>query len=76
MTRDVLRRNNTWVMLRKNHREGFRKAYSRWKTWRQILRTVPVQTDITGETEVWLICYLFNYLCAIYSLKSFYRAIA
>jgi len=72
--RDFLRRNNTWVMLRKAHREGFGHAFARWKTWRQILRTAPVHTDTGGDTEVRLICYLFDYLCAIWSLKSFYRA--
>ncbi len=72
--REWLRRNNTWIMLRKTHREGFGTAYRRWLTWRKILRTAPVITETEGDTEVRLICYAFDYLCAIWSLKSFYRA--
>ncbi len=72
--REWLRRNNTWIMLRKAHREGFGNAYRRWLTWRKILKTAPVITETEGETEVRLICYLFDYLCAIWCLKSFYRA--
>ncbi len=72
--RNWLRRNNAWIMLRKNHREGFGRAYNRWLVWRKILKTAPVITKTEGDTEVRLICYVFDYLCAIWSLKSFYHA--
>jgi len=72
--RNWLRRNNNWILLRKTHREGFGAAYKRWRMWRRILQTEPVITSTEGDTEVRLICYLFDYLCAIWSLKSFYRA--
>jgi len=74
MIRELLRRNNAWVMLRRAQKEGFAHAFQRWKLWRRILRTAPVRTDSEGETEVRLMCYFFDYLCAIWSLKSFYRA--
>ena len=72
--RELLRRSNSWVMLRKARAEGFGRAFRRWRLWRQILDTAPLQTDTAGETEVRLMCYFFDYLCAIWSLKSFYRA--
>jgi len=42
--REWLRRNNTWIMLRKTHREGFGNAYRRWRRWRKVLKTAPVIT--------------------------------
>ena len=72
--RELLRRSNTWVMLRKARAEGFGRAFRRWRLWRRVLNTAPMLTDTEGETEVRLMCYFFDYLCAIWSLKSFYRA--
>lgn len=69
-----LRRNNAWIAFRRAQREGFLTAYRRWRMWRRILDTPPLVTPLEGETEVRLICYFFDYLPAIWTLKSFFRA--
>ncbi len=57
-------------------KEGLLKAFQRWRLWRKILKTPPVATGIEGDTEVRLMCYYLDYLCAIWALKSFYAASA
>ncbi len=69
-----LRRSTAWVTLRKTQKEGFATAFRRWRMWRRILTTPPLMTPTEGDTQVRLICYLFDYLPAIWSLKSFFRA--
>jgi len=73
MIRTLLRKNDAWITLRQSHREGFGRAWRRWRLWRSVLRTKPIGTRTEGDTEVRLICYRYDYLCAIWSLKSFYR---
>ena len=70
--RDAFRRNQTWVMFRRAGREGYWRALRRWMLWRRILKTAPVATATEGSTEVRLMCYYLDYLCAIWALKSFY----
>ena len=71
-----LRRNGTWVTLRRVQREGWRKALHRWRLWLQILDTPPILTErVDGRTpvEVRLLCCERDYLCGIWALKSFYH---
>ena len=76
MIREWLRRSHSWVTFRRVQREGFGRAWKRWQLWRWILGTPPVRTHPVEEedgTEVHLVCYRNDYLCAIWALKSFYR---
>ncbi len=73
--RAALRRNPHWVALRRLHREGFVRAFRRWRLWLRILQTAPVPTRPAASNEpveVHLVCYRNDYLCAIWALKSFY----
>lgn len=73
--RRVLRSMPLYVDLRRWQREGFRKAASRYALWTQILKTPPVRTlkiSDDNRVELHLLCYLRDYLTAIWSLKSFY----
>ena len=72
--RDAFRRSQTWVIFRRAGREGYLHAFRRWMLWRRILKTAPITTGTEGDTEVRLMCYYLDYLCAIWALKSFYRA--
>ena len=75
--RSWLRRNHAWVTLRRVQREGFVRAWQRWRFWTRILQTPPVATRAAAghepPVEVHLLCYRNDYLCAIWALKSFYR---
>lgn len=74
--RNWLRRNHAWVTLRRVHREGWVRAWKRWRLWQRILTTPPVTTRPAAENEpieVHLLCYRNDYLCAVWALKSFYR---
>ena len=71
-----LRRSRGWVGLRRLQREGFGRAFRRWRLWSQILKTEPTPTDVVADgapVEVHLLCYERDYLCAIWALKSFYH---
>jgi hypothetical protein len=71
-----LRRNHAWVTFRRVQREGFPKAWRRWRLWTRILGTPAATTRVAGEgepVEVHLLCYRDDYLCAIWALKSFYK---
>jgi hypothetical protein len=71
--RNWLRRHRAWVDLRRLQREGFLRAYRRWRLSNKILKSPPVHTDRTGDTELHLLCYRNDYLSAIWALKTFYR---
>jgi hypothetical protein len=71
--RDWLRSNPAWVSFRRLQREGFLRAFRRWRAWSRILATRPVATSPGGDTEVHLLCYRNDYLCALWALKSFYH---
>jgi len=61
--------------LRLQH-EGFFTASQRRRLWPKILATPPMQTDpVTDGCElcIHLMCYLGDYLAAIWALKSFYH---
>ena len=69
-----LRRKRAWVDFRRWQREGFLRAFRRWRLYSQILKTPPEHTkDSDGDTELHLLCYRNDYLGAIWALKTFYR---
>jgi hypothetical protein len=74
--RAILRRNRSWVAFRQLQLEGWVHVWRRRKLWRCILDTPPVATDPAGppvRVEVHLLCSYRDYLCAIWTLKSFYH---
>ena len=74
--RTSLRKSRSWVTFRRLQREGWANAWRRWALWRRILDTPPVVTDPAGapaRVEVHLLCSHLDYLCAIWTLKSFYH---
>lgn len=72
----ALRRFRWFVTLRRLQHEGFANAYRRRRLWKAALRLPPVVTDPVledGAVEVHLVCCQSDYLCALWSLKTFYR---
>jgi hypothetical protein len=74
--RQAVRSVPAYVALRRWQREGFVRAYRRVQLWRTILTTPPVRTAPRSPdaVEVHLLCYRLDYLAAIWTLKTFYRA--
>jgi hypothetical protein len=75
MVRQILRSVPFYVDFRRWHREGFLRTVSRYALWSQILRTPPVRTLRIGDDnriEVHLLCYVRDYLTAMWALKTFY----
>jgi hypothetical protein len=73
--RHLLRRNSYYVTMRRIQREGPLTALRRRILWARILDTAPIRMENTNgkaASEVHLLCSRRDYLCAIWSLKSFY----
>jgi hypothetical protein len=73
--RRALRSSPAWVSLRRMQREGWMKAFRRVHTWRRVLSTLPTATAPHGSraaAEVHLLCCRWDYLSAIWALKTFY----
>lgn len=72
----ALRQFKWFVTLRRLQHEGFANAYHRRRLWKAVLQLPPVVTDPVsdGAVEVHLVCCQSDYLCALWSLKTFYRA--
>jgi hypothetical protein len=73
---DVIRRDRRWVLLRRTYHEGWGTAFKRHALWAKILATRPFPVEPIGSgapVEVHLLCYEFDYLSAIWALKSFYH---
>jgi hypothetical protein len=71
----VIRRDRRWALLRRIYHEGWRLALRRHAIWSRILATRPFPVALFGSgapVEVHLLCYEFDYLSAIWALKSFY----
>ncbi len=71
-----LRRFQWFVELRRLQHEGLASAYRRRRLWKAVLRLPPVITDPVsqgGPVELHLVCCQRDYLCALWSLKTFYR---
>src|SRR5579872_1270469 len=65
-----------WHHFLRLQREGFSTARQRQRLWPKILATPPMETDpVTEGCElcIHLMCYLGDYLAAIWALKSFYH---
>lgn len=76
LLRSRLRRNPAWLTLRRLQREGFGRAFNRRRLWLKILNSPPIVTEeVRPQTpvEFHLLCYKSDYLCAIWTLKSFYH---
>ncbi len=72
---NFVRRNRRWILLRRTYHEGWTTAIKRYVLWSKILRTrpFPVKPIESGApVEVHLLCCEFDYLSAIWALKSFY----
>lgn len=77
MIRRILRSNNAWIGFRRAQREGLGRSFARWRTWKRILQSPPLRTrpvSASEPVEVHLMCYYFDYLTALWTLRSFYRA--
>jgi hypothetical protein len=72
----VIRRDRRWALLRRIYHEGWRLALRRHAIWSRILATRPFPAELFGSgspVEIHLLCYEFDYLSAIWALKSFYH---
>jgi len=77
MIRRILRASNWWIGLRRAQREGLIRSFSRWRAWKRILDSPPLRTpppSPSAPVELHMMCYYFDYLTALWTLKSFYRA--
>jgi len=75
-SRTLMRKKQWYTDFRRWQREGFLRAYFRRQLWRKILSSSPIRTASSGTypVEVHLLCHRLDYLPAIWSLKSFYKA--
>jgi hypothetical protein len=73
---NFVRRDRRWILLRRAYHEGWRTAFKRYALWSKILTTRPFPVEPIGSgapVEVHLLCHEFDYLSAIWALKSFYH---
>jgi hypothetical protein len=71
-----IRRDRRWILLRRTYHEGWTTAIKRYALWSKILGTRPFPVEPIGSgspVEVHLLCCEFDYLSAIWALKSFYH---
>jgi len=72
---NFVRGDRRWILLRRTYHEGWRTAFKRHALWSKILtaRPFPVEPIESGApVEVHLLCCEFDYLSALWALKSFY----
>ncbi len=69
----LLRRYQPWIEFQELNREGWLRAWRRWRIQRLILKTSPIQTAQNGSIEVRVLTWRRDWVNVVWALKSFYH---